>query len=72
MTTQELILHTVGKIDGKLDALGDTLVSHTTTDATNFEKIDKRLEGLEAAKWKLAGAMATSVFAAEFFWRLTA
>lgn len=71
MTTQELILHTLGKIDGKLDALGDSLMSHTTTDAINFEKIDKRLERLETAKWKLAGAMAASVFAAELFWRLT-
>lgn len=67
MTTQELILHTLGKIDGKIDAMADELVRH----ASESLKIDGRVGRLEQAKWKLAGAMAASVFAAELLWRLT-
>lgn len=67
MTTQELILHTLGKIDGKIDAMAEDLVRH----ATESLKLDQRVGKLEQAKWKLAGAMAASVIVAQLLWRIT-
>lgn len=69
MTTQEQILHTLGRIDGGVTSLRGEFAKHADQDQKNLEKIEARLNLIERAKWKLAGAMAASVFAAELLWR---
>ena len=70
MTNDELIFRALGSIEAKLDSLHDNLQGHAIQASEYSEKTDSRLTTLEQAKWKLAGAMAAFVFAAELFWRL--
>ena len=50
------IHRSLGRIEGKLDALNTTLTSHTSADAHQFAAIDTRLSSIERKQAWVIGA----------------
>lgn len=52
------IQRSLGRIEGKLDALGNNLVNHTKEDYYNFEALNKQIDTLQRLNWMALGIIA--------------
>lgn len=61
---------TLGRIEGKLDALALTMTSHASQDDVRFHDIAKKLETLQQSKWFNSGVAAaiSSVVSIAVIW----
>jgi hypothetical protein len=52
------IQRSLGRIEGKLDSLTNSLTAHTLEDHSNFNGIDKQISGIQNKIWMAMGAAA--------------
>lgn len=58
MSEDNNVQRTLGRIEGKLDALAISMTAHSSQDDVRFHSIEKKLEALQQSRWFNSGVAA--------------